>query len=191
MNKNITVVTLIATILLSSNMKAQELPTHEIGIQLSNLQGFSLIYKKELETNKLARLQIGTNDFLFLKRKENDKSKQMSINLSLGREKRRNLNERTDFVHGFIPFVSILNRSRNDDRITNATVGIAYLLGIRHEFNDAFYTSLECMPSISGIINKQTDLEAEFGYNLGFYNNIVNITLAHRFKIKKKEKPNN
>jgi len=176
----------IASTHLSS--KAQDAPVHELGIQLSNLQGFSLIYKKERAENKLVRVQIGAGDYTKTFRKDRDPAKQLLMNMSCGTEKRKALGSKTKFVHGFIVHFSLFNQSDADNKISRRNLGIGYLMGVQYKFNDQFYISLESLPSVSGIITKRTNSDTEAGFNLGFYNNIANITLAHQFR--KSRKPN-
>jgi len=188
MKKIITIAILASTALINTSVQAQELPVHEFGIQLSNLQGFGMVYKKERELNKLARFQMSLGDYTFFENEDRGPSKQFRLNLSAGREKRKSINKQTYFVNGFAPFVSIFGNKLQNNESSQLQLGVAYLFGIQYRFNDKFYISAESMPSLSGIISKQGGSDTQYGYNIGFYNgNPVNIALAHRFRTKRKK----
>ncbi len=172
----------LSFLLLCCNLFAQEQTRHEFGIQLSNLQGFSLIYKKEREQNKYVRVQVGSGNYNHTYRKEKDPLKQLNLTLSGGVEKRKSMGPKTNFIHGFAPHVSILSRKEVNSKLYQNQLGIAYILGLQYIIQDKFYISLESLPSIAGFISKINNSDTEAGINIGFYNNIANITLAHYFR---------
>ena len=177
--------------LLSSNtLWAQETAIHEFGIQLSSLQAFSAIYKKERDLNKYVRVQVGTGNYTRTYIKDKDPLKQLSINFSCGVEKRKPLGPKTNFVHGFAPTISILSRTDPTSKLSRSQLGIAYILGVQYIINDRFYVSLESLPSVSGFISKNSNSDSQAGINIGFYNNIANITLAHSFSRTQKRASN-
>ncbi len=188
MKKIITISLLMSATVFNHYLNAQDLPVHEFGIQLSNLQGFGMVYKKERDINKLARLQLNLGDYTLLKNEDSGPTKQFRLNLSAGKEKRKPLNKQTFLVHGFAPFTSIFGNSVRNNKTSNLQLGVAYVLGIQYRINNKFYISAESMPALSGVLSKQGDSDTQYGYNIGFYNsNPVNITLAHRFRANSKK----
>lgn len=174
-------ITCLSLLMLSQQIMAQEKAYHEFGIQLSSLQAFSAIYKKEVDVNKYVRVQVGSGNFSELHRKDSDPQKQLQLNFSGGVERRKALTDKTNFVHGLAPTFSVLSRTDDNSKQSLIRAGIAYILGVQYNFSDHFYISLESMPSVSGILSKTTNSDSQIGYNIGFHNNIANITLAHRF----------
>lgn len=136
----------------NSNLKAQE-SKHEVGVQMSNLSNFVLLYKKERKENTYTVFnasRTGSGSFWGY----NGGSISSSVNLSIGNEKRKAITDNLSFIRGIGASISAGNAGENNvfrELYYQGTVTtrLFYKLGLNLEVNEQWNISLECRPGFS------------------------------------------
>lgn len=164
---------------LSTAQQTTEEPTinREIGLRLSNFDNFGAIYKKELSENRYFRVSAAVFNFN-LNLVESGTSN-INLYLSSGIEKRRNIGEKFNFIHG-INFNGGINFQGNTEAsITQISLGAGYLLGFIYDLNDHFYIGLETIPSINVGLTSSGD--SNYLFVSGGFNSTSNaLTLVYK-----------
>ncbi|GAB4008677.1 hypothetical protein GCM10028808_15380 [Spirosoma migulaei] len=182
----------------TSSVYAQNAPTREIGLRISSFDNIGLIYKKQLSENTYRRYRlafgnlsanfIGSNSLIGF-----------SAGGAIGKEKRRPINDKLQFVYGTELIASIgLNSSSTGNLtisdgnggtttytgsnllIVTPSVGVGFVLGAQYNFNPKWYLSAELIPSItaSGSFGNGSSL---YSFQAGFNSSSAGITGAYRF----------
>ena len=161
---------------LCCDLTAQD--TRELGLRLTGLEDFDLIYKKSLTEDTYRRYRFFTGRLSFV---NVDGSSVATFNAgaSIGRETRRAIAERVQFVRGPEFFVSLGLTGTDDDFLATIQPGIGYVLGFNYLISDRFFLGIESIPSISFLYGNG---EARvISFNAGFSSQAVALTAVYRF----------
>ena len=164
----------------------------EVAFTNVSLEGASILLKKEIKPNVFIRNAFGYGRVQASKN-QNVSGFNSSISYSIGKEKRKNLIQSLDFIHGpqyglGISFAQSKTKQNTTFENTSfvLTPSFSYLLGIIYHFNDKIYVGLETAPYISTSFqytkatNQPTRTELtslQFGAS-----NYLGITAGYRFK---------
>lgn len=159
--------------------------TKELGLRLGNLTDFTFIYKKEMEANKFVRHRFGFFNSQLVKVGDQE-SVSFGVGYAIGIEKRKSINDKLLFIHGFEPSLSTNLNHVGDINVINFRPAIGYVLGFQYNINDAFYVNIETIPSISGNFTFIEENDNTYNINAGFSSNAVALTIAYRFDAKPK-----
>lgn len=164
----------LCSILFIFSASAQEVSSrHEAGLQFSgvNFKGdntFNFIFKKALDEHRFRRFRaaFGQLDVIYA-----DKKIQSSLEAGIyfGVEKRKKAGDRLVFYDGW-EVGADLGRY-NDNRDFSqwvAGIGIGYVIGLQHEFNDRWAISLETVPGIRSRFSKARDEKLLMRFSAGF-----------------------
>lgn len=191
----------IAMLLVCSHLCAQNTPittTREIGVRTNSFNNFGLIYKKQIRENtyRRYRLAFGNINANFLR---NNTLIGFSAGGAVGKEKRRSITDKLQFIYGTELIASIgltssssgtitvdngnggsTNYSGNKLLIVTPTVGIGFVLGAQYNVNQRWYVSAELIPSVSasGTFAQGGSL---FTVQAGFNSSSAGLTAAYRF----------
>lgn len=191
-------VILATGLLITSSLYAQDAPSREVGLRASNFDSFGLIYKKQLSENtyRRYRLAFGNLSANFVQRATQIG---FSVGGAIGKEKRRPLSDKLQFVYGTELLVGVSLNSSTSGSLTvdngsggvttitgsnllvvAPSVGIGFVLGAQYNFNPRWYISAELIPSItaSGVFGNDTPL---YSVQAGFNSSSAGITGAYRF----------
>ena len=172
------VCTLVLFILLTSSAAYSQM--HEVGILTSGLNSFGMVYKVQTSENRYLAHKLGVAD-VRLDFTENANTVNAQMGYALGFEKRRALNEKLLFVHGFQPAFSLaMSYADNTNLLLRPSLG--YILGFQYNFNEFFYLSLETVPSLSANWVYEEERVNSVAINAGYASNVAAITLAYRFE---------
>ena len=189
---------LIALLLLTFQLHAQDGSSREIGLRATNLNSFGLIYKKQLSENtyRRYRLAFGTLSANFI---NSSTIVGFSVGGAIGKEKRRPLSDKLQAVYGTELITSIgLNSSStgnltidngngntatytgNSIVVVTPSVGIGFVIGAQYSINPKWYVSAELIPSIavSGSFGSGASI---YSLQAGFNSSSAGLTGAYRF----------
>ncbi|GAB3986523.1 hypothetical protein GCM10028807_04130 [Spirosoma daeguense] len=183
---------------LATSVFAQDAPKREIGLRTSDFNNIGMIYKKELRENTYRRYRFALGN-LSANFSRSTTLLGLGVGGAIGREKRRNLNDKLQFVYGteLIASVNLYSSNRGTITIDNGnggtttytgsdllvvtpSLGVGFVLGAQYNFNSRWYVSAELIPSItaSGTFGNGN---AVYSVNAGFTSSSVGITGAYRF----------
>ncbi len=128
----------------------------EVGLSGLSFSGGSFVYKKEIKPNVYRRMSFDpTNIQLFRGNVLNNTN--FGGGFNLGREKRKDVIEKVQFIYGpqfGVGFrfqkqrnVNSINTSFNNSTLT-VDASFAYLFGIIYHINDKLYIGFESQPSL-------------------------------------------
>ena len=177
----------LAFFLLGANLSAQEAnstsQTEEIGLRLTNLQDFGLIYKKELESGTFRRLRFaGANVGLTLIQGSGTAVFNAGIFAAIGWEKRIPVADKLVFHHGWEPGIVLsLIATENFNQLTVSPF-VGYVLGFQLAVSERFLLGLEVIPSAQLMYTSANDANVGiFQANVGFNTGAVGLTGTYRF----------
>ena len=184
--------------LLGNTLYAQEATPREIGIRINSLSSFGMIYKKQLRENTYRRYRLAFGDITANFRKGYNQFG-LSVGGAIGREKRRPITDRLQFIYGteFLTSLGVNSVSSGSITVDNGnggsttiygnkvvvvtpSVGIGLVLGAQYSLNSRWYVSAELIPSItaSGTFGNGTSI---VGIHAGFNSSSAGLTAAYRF----------
>ncbi len=172
---------------ISTTSKAQEV-NREIGLQMSNLNDFSFIYKKQRSANKYLRIRAG--NFNFTANISNDNSfGGIAAGFGIGFEKRKSIDDKLEFIHGFEPTLSVQRTNQSspssilDQRtIDNISPSLGYILGFQLAASKFLSISLETRPSLTVSMTSDNGFKStDYRGSLGFSSNAVTLGFHYRF----------
>ncbi|NNE29019.1 MAG: hypothetical protein HKN16_05260, partial [Saprospiraceae bacterium] len=136
----------------TSQTQAQD---REFGIRLANLQNFGLIYKK----NKVSHWTRWHASFAGLDAdfSEDVFNGRLDLGFSVGKEKRKAVGEKMNFIHGSQFLLGLSLRSNNSNFNGTTSLGYGYLIGMNLELPNSFVLSLETIPRINVVFNGNSD----------------------------------
>ncbi|QMW02918.1 hypothetical protein [Spirosoma foliorum] len=186
-------------LLTTSSLHAQDTTKHEIGLRISGFSNIGFIYKKKLSENTYRRYRLAFGN---LNANFHDSSMLLfgfSAGGAMGKEKRRAINDKLQFVYGTELIASIsLNSSStgnltiedgnggtttykgSDLLIVTPSVGIGFVLGAQYNFNPRWYISAELIPSITASSSFGSG-SALYSFQAGFNSSSAGVTGAYRF----------
>lgn len=115
----------------------------ELGLRAITLTNFNLIYKQQNELGNYWRLGLGNIHFA-QNVTGNGNFSQFNLVFSAAYEKRRDITDRLEFIHGFQPSIGLI--INNDFQQYQASLG--YILGAQYHLNRDFAIGLELTPSL-------------------------------------------
>lgn len=160
----------------------------EIGMSLSDNFTMGFVYKKQKAENRFINFQSS-----FANVSVNSFSGATGTNIDLGfsftLEKRENLAEKLQFLHGWSPGFRLRHNRIDADSdgvsVTNFTPIISYRLGFLYNCSESFYIALQGAISSSVTFAVGGDTEGiSTVFNLGFSQNAVSLNLVYRFRKK-------
>ena len=155
----------------------------EVGTRFTSFDNFGVIYKKERAENRLTRYNLAV---LNLGLTDGSRFDRYSIGaqLSVGWEKRKSIEEKLKFIHGFNPSVGFQHASLidgPDNSSTNISLELGYILGLQYDISESLYVNLEVIPGLRA--NNASQTEGDFWtFNLGGGTQSAGITVAYRFE---------
>ena len=177
-------------ILLISALFIFSLPTfcqdnyREIGLSINDEFNFGFVYKKQKAERKYLVYDAAAN-FSILSSNGNN-TVTAGLFFALGFERRVDIAEKVQFLHGWQPSLS-LGTITNSDNLDILTIepGLGYRLGFLYSFSDNLYVSLEGIANASMSILFNDDIEGTpTSTNIGFSPNNVTLNLIYRFQKK-------
>ena len=159
---------------------AQTENNHEIGIRLSGLDDIDFIYKKYLEEDKLVRLRFANLGFRHDRIPDNSNRTAVSFGFAVGREKRKAINEKFDFVIGHEFQLSTNINNAGNGTTAQLRGGIGLVLGFNYEINQNFNVGLETIPSFS-YSTTFGDAPKIHSFDLGFSTSAANLLFTYKF----------
>ncbi len=165
-----------------SFLNAQEI-NRELGIRFSSLNNFDFIYKKQKEANKYIRHRVTLANLRYESLSIDDRV-DVDLAYSVGVEKRKDIAEKLQFIHGFEPFASVSLRVLGEAEAF-FQVGVGYVLGFQYAVSDKFHLSIETIPRLAFNFNT-LETDSDFVANAGFDQNAAAISLVYRFQSAKK-----
>ena len=188
----------ILLLLVSSSTFAQDAATHEIGLRTSDFGSIGLVYKKQLRENTYRRYRLAfgnlTTNFV-----NSTSAISFSVGGAIGKEKRRNVSDKLQFIYGleFIPSVGFTSTNSGNLTVDNGngstltykgstitlvmpSVGLGFVLGAQYNINPKWYISAELIPTItaSGTFGNSNSI---YSFQAGFTSSSAGITGAYRF----------
>lgn len=130
----------------SFSLHAQEIVNShnkEVGLRITSFNSFGLLYKKKIKENKWRRFRAAAADIIY---NSDNEIFTFALSASIGTEKRKNIANQLEFLHGWETELGISLSSEEDYGIS-ATIG--YVLGLQHHVSDRFVISLETIPRLS------------------------------------------
>lgn len=157
----------------------------EIGLRLPNLQNFGFVYKKQKAPNRYTRHRLAVANFIVENFSSENSRFGIGIGYAIGKEWRKPLGEKIQFIHGPEPAFNISFDSQGGTSRTVLEPTFGYVLGFQLDISDAFYINLETVPSVRlrSVINEgfRTNSHSIIG---GFASDALAVTLAYRFPMK-------
>lgn len=166
---------------ISSNVTAQT-KTKEIGVKISSLSSFGLLYKIQRTENKFLRLSADFNiGSVFATTNE---SFYTSAGFNVGFERRAAITDKFQFLHGFMPGVGLRYSTAKVDNVQShklgGSVNLGYIIGFQYNFAESFFVGIETVPTLGISTNNVLDpstinIGARFRPNVG-------ITFVYQFE---------
>lgn len=171
--KSIKLLLCLCFILSFQNLQSQSFdkPKKEIGLRAISLTNFNLIYKTETDLGNYWRFGLGNVQFSQNSTTNGDFS-QFNLVFAAGYEKRRDITDRLEFIHGFQP---TLGFSLNNE-FQQYQIGLAYILGTQYSLNRDFTIGLELAPSL---LYRYSDNNQNLLFNAG--GSPVWLFIVHKF----------
>jgi hypothetical protein len=159
-------------------LHAQE-TNREIGVRMTNLNDFGVIYKKQRKEDAYLRLRIAFLNSSFQFESNNIDT---GLGFSMGWEKRKAINENFEFIHGFEPSIRANYMNESEINTYRGSVALGYVLGLQYHISPQFYVGLETIPSLRSSFtfdDQGTNYPANI--ELGFNANAAALKLVYKF----------
>ena len=179
---------------LISGIHAQEFVGHkEVGLGFTSLNltgssSFSAFYKKERKMNEFFRLNFFTGNLDALFRKGNQNRVSTLLGIGFGKEKRRQFDEKLWYYFGPQCSTTIqtgFSSIPSDNEFLNVILGLGYVFGLQHQFNNFWAMNIEIQPGIYGTLNstfvKKGPDSYSFSTGINNFNNSVRLNILRRF----------
>ena len=135
-------------ILLSYQTSHSQVVNREVGLKFSSLTKISgLVYKISKKENSFIKLSVLNMSFN-LNRRDTFSNYHSNLKFAVGFEKRKDLNEKFQFIHGFEPYISGYYGDNNIGNQLGFGAGLGYILGFQYKISEHFYLNTEVTPSI-------------------------------------------
>ncbi|MBD2702106.1 hypothetical protein IC229_15755 [Spirosoma sp. BT702] len=189
---------LFVNILITTSVSAQVAPTREIGLRMSNFNSIGMVYKKQMRENTFRRYRLAFGN-LSANFDQNTSLFSLSAGGAIGKEKRRSVNDKLQFIYGTELIASVTLYSGVNGPVTidtgnggsttitgsnrflaSPSIGIGFVLGAQYNFNPRWYLSAELIPSIiaTGTFANGNSI---YSINAGFNSGSAGVTGAYRF----------
>ena len=180
--KTIKLIAFIALFMSVSSTANAQTKTREIGVKISSLNSFGLLYKIQRTENKFLRLSADFNlGSAFAPAGE---SFYTNAAFNIGFERRAAITDKFQFLHGFMPGVGLRYSTTNVSNVINhrlgGSVNLGYILGFQYNFAKTFFVGIETVPTLgistNNVLNPATvNIGARFNPNVG-------ITFVYQFE---------
>lgn len=162
-------------------------PTRELGVRFDGLNfggnnSFGLIYKKQKAENRYHRWRAAFANISTSSSTNQDSDAQFGAGLFFGLEKRKTLNERFTFNHGWEFGGSLAAQFAENNNRTSLGISAGYVLGLQYNPNNRFFINLETIPGVNFRVSNSTagtgttDVFANVGFT-----SAATLTLGFRF----------
>lgn len=140
----------------------------EFGLRMSNLREFGMVYKKK-KVDYWTRWQasFGNLEASF----GGTFTGGLGIGLQVGREKRKEVGEKLNFIHGPQFLLGLNMRTSTDSFNGSVSTGFGYLVGMTALLKNNFSVSLETVPRLTAMLSGNgdfTNLDINAGFNSEF-----------------------
>ena len=162
---------------LCSGLGAQDARTRELGLRFTGLEDFDLIYKKSLTEDTYRRYRFFTGQLTFIDVGGTSVGA-FNAGASIGKETRRTIAERVQFVRGPEFFLSLGLSSTEDEYLATVQPGFGYVLGFVYQVSDRFVLGIETIPSVS-LLYGNGDAQV-INFNAGFSSQAVALMAVYR-----------
>ena len=172
--------------LLANHIVAQSAPTrHEAGLQFSgvNFKGdntFNVLYKKAVDEMRYRRFRaaFGSLNVVYVGK---ELQSVIEAGIFFGVEKRRKAGEKLVFFDGWELGADITHFNDNRDNSRWITgLGIGYVLGLQHEFNDRWAMNIETVPGVKTKLEKTTGRDVYASFSVGF-SSLASLAIVRKF----------
>lgn len=159
----------------------------EIGLRLTGLNSFGMIYKKKKEENKYRRYRLGLANIAF-NSAQSTQAVDLRVNMAIGYEKRKPINEKFHFIHG-LEFLGAANFSAANNRASlTLSPGLGFVLGFQYAFAKSFYVGMELVPFVNTSFGiDENGFRNSVAVNAGFNSQSASLNLVYRFKSNKQK----
>lgn len=156
---------------------------HEIGTRFSSFDDFGVIYKKQTDENRYTRYNLAFTN-IGVTTGNLTTAFNGGVGFGMGWEKRNELSEKLQFVHGFNPSASV-NHTDAGNGVTAIGLSLGYILGVQYNVSSEIYVSIEAVPSltVTGLI-PGGEQSSTFNFNVGGNSQNAALTVAYRFQRK-------
>ncbi|WP_420460215.1 hypothetical protein [Neolewinella sp.] len=169
---------IILSLTLCSGVRAQDARNRELGLRFTGLEDFDLIYKKSLTEDTYRRYRFFTGQLTFID-VEGTSVGAFNAGASIGKETRRTIADRVQFVRGPEFFLSLGLSTTDDVFLATVQPGIGYVLGFLYQASDHFLVGIETIPSVS-LLYGNGDARV-INFSAGFSSQAVALTAVYRF----------
>ncbi|MFK7757379.1 MAG: hypothetical protein AB8B53_10655 [Flavobacteriales bacterium] len=179
--KNNVLFTLLFTaisLLFMTNLSIAQSVDRELGLRMAGLDNFNFIYKKQTSENKFLRFRAGAFNVNF---NSNSEAISANVNLAIGLEKRKPIDDRLLFIHGFEPSIQVGFSEVNGNTQILTGLSIGYVLGFHLNINESFGLNIETIPSLSGTTAFNENNDDITNLRLGFNSNAIALSAVYRF----------
>lgn len=165
-----------------------ELRKREIGLRLSSVNNFGVIYKYQIKDNKYrrfhlasGRIQVQNTDFTNFS---------TDFSAAFGSEKRVSISDKAQFLHGLEFSGGLSFATARNSNALNISPGVGYALGFLYQPNKNFNISLEGAVGLSASYQFVTggDWIDNAALSLHFNSNNLRLNLVYCFESKRKSK---
>ena len=171
---------LLCFITLSLTAQSTSVPrVHEIGVRMSGLDDFDLMYKKSLDdaaTYRRYRLFFSELSYLNV---DGTSVGTLNVGASIGRERRSAVTDRLQFNRGPELFASLQYLGVDGESQLTLSPGVGYVLGLQYNLSDEFYLGIETIPSVS--LRVGVGEPTIVGFNAGFNSSALSVLAMYRF----------
>lgn len=161
----------------------------EAGLQLYDLDNFSLIYKWQAPSGRYRRISFLVGSASYTDTRQNPARSNISAGMGYGLEKRAPITENLHFFHG--PEISLYlayQIQEKGDNLLAAAPGLSYLLGLMLDVSDSFYLSLELSPGFDASFNYSDGKIQALSVSTGFSTSSPALSFVYRFSSPKQGK---
>jgi len=156
----------------------------EVGTRFNSFDNFGVIYKKERAENSLTRYNLAVLNLGLTEGSRFD-GYSFGAQFGMGWEKRKQIEEKLKFIHGFSPAISFnsskLTNFDNENSSTTISLELGYILGLQYDISENLYVNVEVVPGLR--VSNSSQFDGDFWtFNLGGGTQNAAITLAYRFK---------
>lgn len=183
MHKRFTIAFTLFLALASTHFVHAQNDFHEIGTRFNSFDDFGIIYKKQTDENRYTRYNLAFTN-IGVTTGNLTTAFNGGVGFGMGWEKREELSEKLQFVHGFSPSATV-NHSDAGNGITAVGLSMGYVLGVQYNVSSEFYVSIEAVPSftVTGLFPGGNQ-SSTFNFNVGGTTQNAALTVAYRFQRK-------
>lgn len=157
----------------------------EAGLSVGDNFNLAFVYKQQKAENRYISYDLLFARFGLISNSSNELST-VSLGLAVTFEKRKDIAEKVQFIHGWSPELSV-GLASGGDNSTLVTLGpaLGYRLGFLYQFSDQFYASIQ--GRVLGRVNialSNGDASTSTNAQIGFSQEDVRLNFVYRFRKK-------